>query len=109
MTRSPTPPPGRITLREAARRSKLSYGQVYRRVVQNQEVSSQWHPELGCHTIASEDVHRLRPYVAEVDDRPGVTLKVSHEEMAAWRKAAGKRSVSQWLLGLARAASRWEK
>lgn len=110
MTRSSAPPPpGRLTLKQAARRSKLSYGQVYRRVVTNQEVPSQWHPELGCHTIAAEDVHLLKPYVATVDTRPGVTIKVSHEEMAAWRKAAGKRSVSQWLLGMARAASGWER
>lgn len=101
----PPTPPNRLTLKQAARRSKLSYGQVYRRVVTNSEVPSQWHDELGGYTIAESDLHLLKPYVAAVDDRPGVTFRVSHEEWAAWSRAAGKRSVRVWLLELARAAS----
>ena len=97
----------RLTLEQATERSGLSYGQVYRRVVKHQEVPSQREPG-GRYTIAAEDVALLRPYVAQVDTRPGVTLRVSQEEMQVWRRAAGKRTVSAWLLELARAASGWE-
>lgn len=97
----------RLTLREAAARSHLTYGQVYRRVVQHREVPSRREPD-GSYTISADDVHLLKPRVAQVDNRRGVTLRISHDEYAAWARVAGSRGVSRWLLGLARAASGWE-
>lgn len=99
--------PRRLTLAEASTASGLSYGQVYRRVVSNAEVP--WERDGQSYTIAAEDVALLQPYVATVDTRPGVTLKVSPEEMRAWKRTAGKPGVSKWLLGLARKASGYRK
>ena len=92
----------RLTLDQAAEASGLSYGQVYRRV-RNGEVPSA--KDGNSYTIAAADVHLLQPYVAQVDTRRGVTLRVSQEEWRAWERAAKGRPVSQWLLGLARKAS----
>lgn len=97
----------RLTLAEASTASGLSYGQVYRRVVTNAEVP--WERDGAVYSIAAEDVALLQPYVATVDTRPGVTLRVSAEEMRAWKRVAGKPGVSKWLLGLARKAAGWEK
>lgn len=97
----------RLTLAEAATASGLSYGRVYRRVVKNNETP--WERDGAVYSIAAEDVALLQPYVATVDTRPGVTLRVPADEMKAWKRAAGRRTVSAWLKELARAASGWEK
>src|SRR3954464_7937684 len=98
--------PARLTLQEAAIESKLSYRQVYRRVVEHQVVPSE--RDGQSYTISSQDVHLLVPRPPAKDPRPGITLRPSVEQARAWKRAAGKRTVGKWLLALANAASGWE-
>lgn len=96
----------RLTLQEAAAASGLSYRQVYRRVVEHRVVPSE---RVGqSYTIAAADVHLLVPRPPAKDPRPGITLRPSVEQAKAWKRTAGRRTVSGWLLALANAASGWE-
>lgn len=98
--------PTRLTLLEAATASGLSYRQVYRRVVEHRVVPSE--REGQSYTIAADDVRLLVPRPPAKDPRPGITLRPSVEQAKAWKRAAGRRTVSGWLLALANAASGWE-
>jgi hypothetical protein len=96
----------RLTLIEAAAASGLSYRQVYRRVVQQSVVSSE--REGQSYTIAAADLALLVPRAPAKDPRPGITLRPSVEQARAWKRTAGRRTVSGWLLALANAASGWD-
>lgn len=98
--------PTRLTLQEAATASGLSYRQVYRRVVDHQVCPSERKGQS--YTIAAEDVRLLVPRPPAKDPRPGITLRPSVEQARVWKRAAGRRKVSSWLLKLANAASGWE-
>ena len=96
----------RLTLLDAAVVSGLTYRQVYTRVVVRRVIPSE--RDGQSYTISAADVHLLVPRPPAKDPRPGITLRPSVEQAKAWRQAAGRRSVSSWLLKLANAAIGWE-
>lgn len=97
-------PADRVTLRQAAKLSGLSYQRVYQIVAAGAVPSERDH--LGRYTLAAADVALLQRRPAAGDKRRAVMLRVSLERYAAWERAAGDKPVSTWLAELADAASR---
>lgn len=94
----------RVTLREAAKLSRLSYQRVHQLVAAGSVPSERDH--LGRYTLAAANVALLQRRPPAGDKRRAVMLRVALERYAAWERTAGDRPVSTWLAELADAASR---
>lgn len=104
MTRSPTPPRGRVTLHEAASLSGLSYSEVYRRVTADPPLAPAVQAPDGTWTMARKDAEALRRRQPSSDPRSAVMVRAPVERVARWRQAAGQQPVSSWLAELGDAA-----
>lgn len=95
-------PPGRVTIRQAAKLAGVSYQVVQRRIAAG--IVPVERDESGVVTIARGDV-RLIQAREEADparaDSEAVTVRAVPERMAHWRRAAGDTPMSVWLGELA--------
>lgn len=100
------PPPGRLTIRQAARRARISYHLAYARITSGVVPSRRTD---GVYTIAEADVSRLRSKGKQKKgQRIAVQVRISMREHLAWQRAArgaGFRAVSSWLRDLGQKAA----
>ncbi len=100
-------PDGRVSLRQAAAMSGLSYAEVHRRVSTGlapgeQDADAVW-------TMALEDVPNLQRREPANDPRKAVMIRVPIAEYAAWERAAGDKPVSTWARDLMNTASGYRR
>lgn len=102
-------PRGRVTLREAAAQSGLSYAELYRRARAGQIAGA--HQEAGVWTMRRSDVAQLTRRPPSTDERRAVEVRPQIARYAVWESAAQRRglTVGKWLLVIADEASGWRQ
>lgn len=111
MPRHPaTAPRGRLTLRQVAAQSGLSYERVCE-LVRKGEVPS---TRIGdVYTVSAKDAARVQRRPRSNDPRKPYMVRVKLDRAAAWERAAKAtdptQPVSTWLGELADAASGWRR
>lgn len=103
----PTPPPGYLTIKEAADEADASYSTVYR-MIQADQV--EWKRQGSTWFVLAADVEKIRGALEatgeQSDDRKAVMLRPNRERYDRWEKAAGpNKRVSTWVAELADEAS----